>query len=373
MAAVVDTLRSLLLPGRDRQGIPALDGAYSPNRALEGLETIPATIASPDDVCALDDAWLVASRNRLLRLSRDGTEPEMFAEFEAGITAMAALPEGRIAVGLHNAGVHCLDDAGRIVHSLERAAGKPLRCVTAIAAGPRGTVYVTVGTTEHGADDWVWDLMERNRCGQLLRWQPATGDCERLLDGLAYPNGIVLEAGGESLLLTLSWSHGLVRYRPAASAPDPRLETVIANMPGYPARIAPAGGGGYWLALFAMRTQLVEMVLREKAFKREMMRCVDPELWIRPALKSTGSHLEPLQGGGIKKLGIRKPWAPPRSYGLVLRLNDACEPIASLHSRVDGDRHGIMAAREIGGQLVIASKGGDRLLLADPGTVGDGP
>lgn len=373
MAAVVDTLRSLLLPGRDRQGIPALDGAYSPNRALDGLETIPTTIASPDDLCALGNAWLVASGNRLLRLSRDGTEPEVFAEFETGITALAALPQERIAVGLHNAGVHCLDGSGRIAHSLERAADKPLRCVTAIAAGPGGAVYVTVGTTEHGADDWVWDLMERNRRGQLLRWHPATGDCERLLDGMAYPNGVVLEAGGESLLLTLSWNHSLVRYWLAASEPDPRPETVIANMPGYPARIAPAGDGGYWLALFAMRTQLVEMVLREKAFKREMMRCVDPELWIRPALKSTGSHLEPLQGGGIKKLGIRKPWAPPRAYGLVLRLDDACQPTTSLHSRVDGDRHGIMAAREIAGQLVIASKGGDRLLLADPGIAGDRP
>lgn len=373
MAAIADTLRSLLLPSRDRQGIPALDGAYSPNRALDELAAIPATIASPDDVCALGDAWLVASRNRLLRLPRKGAEPEVFAEFEAGVTALAALPEGRVAIGLHDAGVHCLDDAGRIVHSLEQAADKPLRCVTAVAAGPRGTVFVTVGTTEHGADDWVWDLMERNRRGQLLLWHPATGSCDLLLDGLAYPNGVLPEAGGESLVLTLSWTHSLVRYRLGASEPNARPETLIANMPGYPARIAPAGAGGYWLALFAMRTQLVELVLREKAFKREMMRCVDPELWIRPALKSTGSHLEPLQGGGIKKLGIRKPWAPPRAYGLVLRLDDACQPVASLHSRVDGNRHGVLAAREIAGQLVIVSKGGDRLLVADPEIAGGRP
>lgn len=142
-----------------------------------------------------------------------------------------------------------------------------------------------------------------------------------------------------------------------------RIEILIDNMPGYPARIAPAAGGGHWLAVFAMRTQLIELVLREAQFRREMMRSVEPELWIRPALKTTGSYLEPLQGGGIKKLGIRKPWAPPRSYGLVVRLDASCEPVFSLHSRVDGSNHGVMAAREIGNRLFVAAKGNDRLLV----------
>ena len=95
------------------------------------------------------------------------------------------------------------------------------------------------------------------------------------------------------------------------------------------------------------------------------MRTLEPALWIRPALKTAGSHLEPLQGGGIKKLGLRKPWAPPRSYGLVLRLDGDCEALYSLHSRVDGKNHGITAAREIGGRLFVVSKGNDRLLVQD--------
>ena len=52
---------------------------------------------------------------------------------------------------------------------------------------------------------------------------------------------------------------------------------------------------------------------------------IDPEYWIAPKLKSGQSFLEPMQGAHIKTMGVIKPWAPPRSYGLVIRLTrDRC-------------------------------------------------
>ena len=39
-------------------------------------------------------------------------------------------------------------------------------------------------------------------------------------------------------------------------------------------------------------------------------------------------------------MGVLKPWAPSRSYGLVIKLNDDFEPTLSLHSRADGSSHG---------------------------------
>lgn len=95
------------------------------------------------------------------------------------------------------------------------------------------------------------------------------------------------------------------------------------------------------------------------------MRTIDPAYWIAPALSSTGSYLEPLQGGGIKKLGIRKPWSPPRSYGLVARINEQGDAIESFHSRVGGHCHGITSAREVKGRLIVVSKGHSRLLIMD--------
>lgn len=365
MSGVLEGVRSALFSRGRQHPIPTLDGAYVPNDRLEELPAIGPQLVQPDDIApgGNGDAF-VSSRNRLLRLSGpDLREHSVVAEFAAPISALARLADGTLAVGINGGGVRCIGPDGSVVATLDEASGTQLRCVTAIAEDPaRGGLYLTIGSVQHDAEDWVFDLMEGNRAGMLVYWPRGATTAEVLLRDLAYPNG--LEGTDDGLLLTQAWTHSLVRYRPGNNGRG-GTEVLIDNMPGYPARIAPASGGGHWLAVFAMRTQLVELVLREPEFRREMMRSVDPELWIRPALRATGSYLEPLQGGGIKKLGIRKPWAPPRAYGLVVRLGADCEPMYTLHSRVGGSNHGVMAAREIGGRLVIAAKGNDRLLAYD--------
>ena len=133
-------------------------------------------------------------------------------------------------------------------------------------------------------------------------------------------------------------------------------------MPAYPSRITPAASGGYWLTAFIARTQLVEFVLRENAYRRRMMKEIDPEYWIVPKLKSGQSFLEPMQGAHIKTMGVIKPWAAPRSYGLVIRLDANGAPRYGLHSRVDGVNHGVVAAVEANGALFVLAKGPGRLL-----------
>ena len=126
---------------------------------------------------------------------------------------------------------------------------------------------------------------------------------------------------------------------------------MLDNLPVYPSRLSPAAGGGYWLTAFVARSQLVEFVLREPAYRRRMMAEIDPEYWIAPRLRSGLSFKEPMQGAHIKTMGVVKPWAPPRSYGLVIRLDASGAPLYSLHSRVDGDNHGVVAAVECDGDL----------------------
>ena len=367
MSGAIDLVKSLLFPARERHAIPTLDGAYVPNDRLEEFAAVGPDLIRPDDIAADENgAIYVSSERHMIRLSGEGLrERSTVASFEAPITALARLSDATFAVGLDGVGVSRVSPDGTILSTIDRLAGAPVPCVTAIVEDPvRGGLYFTVGSTRRGAEDWVWDLMELNRSGLLAYWPAGTSAAEILLTGLAYPNGLQMEDGGDGLLFTQAWTHSLARYQLTGNQRG-RVQTLIDNMAGYPARIAPARGGGHWLAIFAMRTQLIELVLREPEFRQEMMRCVEPELWIRPALKTTGSYLEPLQGGGIKKLGIRKPWAPPRSYGLVVRLDAHYEPMFSLHSRVDGRNHGITAAREVGDRLFVVAKGNNRLLVED--------
>jgi hypothetical protein len=93
-----------------------------------------------------------------------------------------------------------------------------------------------------------------------------------------------------------------------------------------------------------------------------MMTQIEPRYWVAPALAALDDHWEPLQGGGIKQLGIMKPWAPPRSYGLVVRLDETAAPVSSLHSRAGQRRHGITSVAQVGNQLYFTSKGNGAVL-----------
>jgi hypothetical protein len=185
----------------------------------------------------------------------------------------------------------------------------------------------------------------------------AGGNAHCLAQGLAFPYGVLEPKEGRNLVVAESWRHRLVGI-----AGDGVLEPILAKLPGYPARLAPAADGGAWLALFAPRNRLIEFVLLEKAYRTDMIGEVPREHWIAPSLSSEASFLEPLQCGGVKTMGVHKPWSPSRSYGLAVKLDAKLQPETSFHSRANGRRHGITSVLEIGGRVIAAAKGGNVIL-----------
>jgi hypothetical protein len=109
--------------------------------------------------------------------------------------------------------------------------------------------------------------------------------------------------------------------------------------------------------LFAPRSQLVEFVLSEDRYLRRMINEIEADHWVAPCLRAGRSPLEPTQQGGVRQLGVLKPWSPNRSYGLVARLDGAYRPTTSLHSRANGRRHGVTSCLSFGGRLYFCAKG----------------
>ena len=358
-------LEQIVFSDRDPHAIPAMDGAFSPNDLLDRAAAIGDPLSAVDAIVEGRDGAIYVSAGRTVwRLSgpRYSTRAP-FAEFDADVGALAFHPDGRL-LACTGAGLETLDATGRKT-LLSQAGGAPLRCLTAVAAAPDGSILMADGSSRHGPDAWCFDLMEQNRSGRLIACEASLDHARVLLGGLQYPGGLAVGPDGGHLWFTESFAHRLCRAPITGPGIIGAPQVLIRNMPGYPSRLARAADG-FWLSLFAVRTHLVEFVLKEDDFREEMMRTIPPEYWVAPALASTGDCLEPMQIGGVKALGIQKPWAPPRSYGLVARLDREGEIVASLHSRVGGRHHGITAAVETVQGLVIASKGSGRLLLAAP-------
>ena len=351
IGAVRDFANRFLGRGEATIAVPSFDGALKPNQILESAEIV-LECAAPEDLACGNGHLYLADGHRLVDLS--GSVPVELRTFERPISALCVLADGGLAVAL----------AGREVRVYPAPAAQapratfsdPAFCaVNALAVARDGSLIATDGSMQHGIDDWARDLLELGRSGRVFRLDLATGSVVPLVSRLAYAFGAC--ASGTETLVSESWRHRLI-----AVTPDGAIRVVLGHLPVYPSRLSPASGGGYWLTAFAARTQLVEFVLREPAYRRRMMAEIDPAYWVVPRLRSGQSFKEPMQGAHLKTMGVIKPWAPPRSYGRVIRLDAEGTPIYSLHSRVDGHNHGIVAVVEANGDLVMIAKGPGRVL-----------
>jgi hypothetical protein len=351
IGAVKDFANRFLGRGEATITVPSFDGALKPNQMLE-TAAIVLECAAPEDLAASNGRLYLADGHRLVDLG--GPVPTELRTFDAPISAICVMANGALALALAGREVRIYPDPQAPTPSATFA--DPRFCaVNALAAGGDGGLIATDGSAERGVDDWGRDLMELGRSGRVFRLAPSTQSVTPLASGLAYAFGAC--ADGTDILVSESWRHRLV-----AVAPDGSKRVVLAHLPVYPSRLSPARGGGYWLTAFIARTQLVEFVLREPAYRRRMMAEIDPAFWVVPRLRSGQSFKEPMQGAHLKTMGVIKPWAPPRSYGLVIRLDAKGTPIYSLHSRVDGQNHGIVAAIEANGDLIMIAKGPGRVL-----------
>jgi hypothetical protein len=335
--------------------VPVMDGALKPNRALDDARVL-ARLPGIDDL-ATDGRTLFVSAGAVLH-RWDGSQAVPLHRFASEITALAAHPGGALAVALEGRTVllGSLRSGAWVERArLEHSSAGALAGVNALCFEDQEALLLSEGSERRRPAEWCRDLMEKGRSGRVRRWRPGLGSegaTEVLARGLEHAFG-VLSFGGQ-VLYSESWRHRVGRTACA--------QAMLAELPGYPSRMAVSAAGGFWLSCFACRTQLVEFVLREDAYRERMLATVDPRYWVAPALRSGASFLEPLQGAGVKQMGVLKPWAPPRSYGLVVHVDAEGRVTRSLHSQVDGQNHGVTAVAECEGMLYVAAKGSDRLL-----------
>ena len=357
-------IRSVIDRDGGQNAIPPLDGALSPNDRLDAATPIGEPLPGIDDVIAdAAGAIYVSAGRRVLKLSgADFSTRDVVAEFEDDAGGLALHPDGRLLVCVAGRGLAAIDPAKPAPRWLEAADGRALTGLLSVTAAPDGRIYAVEGSTGRRPDQWRHDVMEKRANGRLVACGAGLDNPQVLLRDLAYPYGVAVSADGNSLWLTESWAHRLNRFALGGNGLGQR-EIVAGNMPGYPARLHPDGHGGFLLGIFARRTHLIEFVLKEDDFRAEMMATMPPDYWVAPALVGGSDCLEPMQIGAVKALGIQKPWAPPRSYGLLVHLDAEGDGSDSLHSRAGGRFHGITAACATPQGIVIAARGAGRLLL----------
>ena len=208
--------------------IPPLDGAFRPNTRLDDAPAF-AELAEPDNLLTAEGRLLVSSGNAVLAVAA-GSEPAVVETFQSPVTALAISPTGELTVGLENGKL--------LIAGKEVSLPAELMCITALAYAGDGTLWLANGSAQHLPSQWAADLMKKGASGSLWRCGPGGIGFQRIAGYVAFPYG--LHPIGNDVLVSESWRHQLVRFDGASG----NRSTVLTHLPGYPARLSPAGDGG---------------------------------------------------------------------------------------------------------------------------------
>jgi hypothetical protein len=364
MSTIKDFIYSLLFRNRDISEFrvkPVMDGAFSANNKLDEASVINSGVTAPDDLLSGPDGKLYVSSGEKIVVfdNPEFTRKESFAAFDAEVGGLGWSQDGQLMACVSGRGVCVLNEKGVVDKWLESVDGVKLACPTSLAAAADGTVYITDGSCRNPTDQWLHDLMANEQgSGRLISWDKGLNNAHVIAKGFSWPGGAVVSHDENEVLVTEAWAYKLC----AVNRHNGERRYLVDNFAGYPWRITRGVSGEYWLAFFAVRSQLIDFVLHERDYCDRMMAEVPPEYWVGPALSSKSHYLHPTQWGRIKTLGVQKPWAPARSYGLVARLDGDGQAIESFHSRLGGKVHGITSVRCIDKKIIACSKGDDKLV-----------
>jgi hypothetical protein len=335
--------------------VPPMDGRLKANDILDKTEVL-CEIEKVDNLTVFGEHIYASSHNKLVKIIEN--TPEIIETLDYEITALAFGSSGVLAIGLSNDTVLCYD-VGRKSIILE----VEFECVTALLFWDPETLVVASGSQQFSAPDWRSDLMNLGSTGSLWVFNVESRSKKYLVGDLKWPAGLCKL--NDQLLFSEAWNHAvnLIEFAAAGDFEIKSNQEILSRLPAYPSRIVNTQDNCIWLCLFAPRNQLIEFVLTEKDYRAKMLSQVDERFWIAPSFRSGLDFREPLQGGGVKMMGVLKPWAPAFSYGLVVKLDRNFQPEKSLHSRADGKAHGITSAACLPeGQLFLSSRGDNKVI-----------
>ena len=155
-----------------------------------------------------------------------------------------------------------------------------------------------------------------------------------------------------------SWRHRLLKISGGDANP------LLSDLPGYTSRIVPGAGGGYWLYVFAPRSQLIELVPIEKDFRERMLREFAPAEALGSADAGAGAKF-PRTNAGRRAANAWHNQAVVANPFLWARgqVGRAFSPCGKLSTAArTASIHGVTSCLDLGDRIPAASQGGNAIL-----------
>ncbi|MGD8376911.1 MAG: SMP-30/gluconolactonase/LRE family protein [Acidobacteriota bacterium] len=291
-----------------------LTGAFAPNDRLRGAALIElGPHHGPEDIAGGPDGriYVGTGDGAVLRLRPDGTGLAIFAETGGRPLGLAFDAAGDLLVANAYLGLQRVSTAGEVTTLVDSFDGRAILYANDVAVAPDGQIYFTDSSTRFGAGDAggsyeasLLDLLEHGGHGRVLRFDPATGETSRVLDGLNFANGIAIGTDPRFLLVCETGSYRVLRHwldGPEAG----RTEVVIDKLPGFPDNIDRGLDGRYWIGLVSPRNRVLDAVSDEPWLRRVVQRLPGA---LRPRAAGS-SHLIAIGADGEVRMDLQDPAA----------------------------------------------------------------
>ena len=316
----------------DAPKAPPMTGVMEPNDTLMKAELIgKGQLHGPEDTAIDSQGRLYSGQydGKILRIDSNG-KVESFADTGGRPLGMDFDANGNLIVADAYKGLLSIDPQGKITVLSTEADGLPFAFTDDLDIASDGRIYFSDASDTFEQPDYMLDLLEARPHGRLLRYDPATGATEVLLDGLYFANGVALSQNEDFVLVNETYRYRITRYWLKGDKAG-TSDLFIDNLPGMPDNVQGDRAGTFWVALPSPRKADADML-----------------------------HKYPWLKAQIAKLP-RALWPKATPYGLAIAIDESGQIVHSLHDTSATHLRMITSVKPVGDYLYIGSLENDRI------------
>jgi sugar lactone lactonase YvrE len=257
---------------------PGYVGVFAANERLSVLDTVSVLGEHGPEAIAADASgrlYFATGSGWIVRTDSVGTNAERWANTGGRPLGMAFDASGTLWVADALRGLVSVSPSGGVLVMATEAAGTPIRYADDVDVAADGRVYLTDASTRFYPPHYdalqasILEVLEHRGSGRVLEYAPASGRMSEIAAGLVFPNGIAVTHDGSGLLVNEMGNYRVLRIEREGVARG-AIETVVAELPGFPDNLTRGQDGRYWIALVSPRNALADW-MSDKPMLRKML------------------------------------------------------------------------------------------------------
>ena len=280
----------------------------------------------PEDITAGHDGRLYATvaDGKIVQIDGYGNV-RVFADVGGRALGIETDADGSMLVANAYLGLQRVSMDGSVETVLSHVNGQALVFADDLAIANDGTVYFSEATTKFGAEQYggtyraaLLDIMEHAGHGQIIEFNPSTGDARVIVDALNFANGVAISEDQQFLLIAETGSYRILKHwlqGPKSGA----TEILLDNLPALPDNINNGRNGRFWIGMVAPRVRQLD-ALSDKPLMRKIVQRLPAAF--RPKAEPY-SHVIAINADGEVLANLQDPAARFSTLTGVLETRDA--------------------------------------------------